>query len=123
MQAQVVIIQGNAAGLAFRITDTQASSYYLFVYGYNGYYGFYMMKRGKPIRLKEAYSSAIITKPSSPNLLTVIARDDHFYLYVNKKSVDQVVDNTYSSGQIGLWGGSNTGNLDAAFANLKVWEL
>jgi hypothetical protein len=123
MQAQVTIIQGSYAGLAFCIDGNKELHYYVFVYDYSGNYGLFVVQQGQITQLKAGYSSAIVTRQSSPNLLTVIARNNHFYLYINRQSVDQVIGNTYSSGQIGFVGYRSTGAIDIAFANLKVWDL
>ena len=57
------------------------------------------------------------------NVLTVIALQDKFCLYINNIYVRTINDNHYQSGSLGIFLGGDTPNLDVAFNNVKVWTL
>lgn len=68
-------------------------------------------------------SQAIKTGNGQSNILTIIAQGDIIDLYINKQFVNSVHDNSYTSGEIGVFAG-NTGNItDAAFNWIRVWNL
>ncbi len=123
-QVQMTIANGLEGGLLFRVGNTQ-TSYYAFVVSSDGFYQLTAINSTNlPVALNFAPSVAIKTGLNQSNLLTVIARGNAMYLYINKQYVTTVNDNTYTSGGLGLLavsGGSPS--ADIAFNNAQVWQL
>jgi hypothetical protein len=120
-QVQVTIIQGDEGGLIFRATGAK-----LYSFGFNreGLFSLIVSKNNNPGKpLIYGPNSAINTGLNQPNLLTVIARDSTFYLYINKQFVDAVRDSSYHSGQIGVYAAYSTHYTDVAFNDAQVWQV
>lgn len=122
-QVQVTIHEGDAGGIVFRADDAN-SRFYLFRIGRDGFYSLYVSNDDKH-NLPIAYdsSTAIKTAQNQPNLLTVVAQGDIFYLYINKQYVGSAHDNSYSAGEIGVFAGDNNNRTDVSFSNAQVWSL
>ncbi len=127
-QAQATITQGYIIGLIFR-ADTISSKLYFFAISSDGVY---VLESGQSSGLSGnnakilagASSTTINTGLNQSNLLTVIARGNTIYLYVNKQYLTSVSDSTSSSGMIGVAGLNTTkGPVDVAFSNIQVWKL
>ncbi len=120
-QVQVTIIQGDEGGLIFRATGAK-----LYSFGFNreGLFSLIVSKNNNPGKpLIYGPNSAINTGLNQPNLLTVIARESTFYLYINKQFVDAVRDSSYHSGQIGVYAAYSTHYTDVAFNDAQVWQV
>lgn len=120
-QVQVTIIQGDEGGLIFRATGAK-----LYSFGFNreGLFSLIVSKNNNPGKpLIYGPNSAINTDLNQPNLLTVIAHDSTFYLYINKQFVDAVRDSSYHSGQIGVYAAYSTHYTDVAFNDAQVWQV
>jgi hypothetical protein len=122
-QVQMTIVKGDEGGLIFRGNST-TSQYYLFRIGQDGSYGLYLSQDDThSSTLASATSTDIKKGVGQVNLLTVIAKGNDIYLYVNQQYITHVTDSSYAKGQIGLFG-SNGGNpTDAAFSNAQVWQI
>jgi hypothetical protein len=122
-QVQVTIHEGDEGGILFRADDAN-SQFYFFRIGRDGFYNLYVSKDEKH-NLSIAYDSSatIRTALNQPNLLTVIAQGNTFYLYINKQFVGTTSDNSYSSGEIGVFAGDNNNGTDVSFSNAQVWSL
>lgn len=122
-QVQITIHQGDEGGILFRATDA-TSQFYFFRIGRDGFYSVYVSKDEKHNQSIAYDSSASInTSLNQPNLLTVVAQGNTFYLYINKHFVGNTSDNSYSSGEIGVFAGDNTTGTDVSFTNAQVWSL
>ncbi len=122
-QVQMTIASGLRGGLLFRTGNTQANSY-AFDATSDGFYAFTVINGTNGIALSSGPSPAIKTGLNQSNLLTVIARGNDIYLYINKQYIAKVNDSTFSSGKIGLYAlsGDNP-QADIAFSNAQVWKL
>ncbi|HEY7356220.1 MAG TPA: hypothetical protein VH590_07130 [Ktedonobacterales bacterium] len=67
-----------------------------------------------------ASSSAIHTGKGATNILTVIASDGSFTLFINGQPIETVTDSTYTSGWIGLM--VEGADMEAGFSNLQVYN-
>jgi len=124
-QVQMTFLKGNGGGIIFRANTTEAkwyffaiqpdASYVLYVYKGLGPAGKYI------ITTLHGESNAIISPKM--NKLTVIAKDNVIYVLVNRQYLWKQVDDTYSSGNIGLLVADNQNLTDIAFANVEVWQL
>jgi len=127
-QAKATITQGDIIGLIFR-ADTISLKLYAFAISSDGVYvlesGQSSSLSGNNVKLLAgASSTAINTGLNQSNLLTVIARGNTIYLYINKQYLTSVSDSTSSSGTIGVMGENMTkGPVDVTFSNIRVWKL
>jgi eukaryotic-like serine/threonine-protein kinase len=133
-QVEMTIVRGTSGGLVFRyspISHPKGGVYY-FAVTTQGQFSLddetllYLNKQffqsGMIPLLRLQQSAAIKTGLNRTNLLTVIARGQNIYLYINKQFVGSVKDSTSLEGMIGMF--SNTsGNVDIAYRNLQIWTL
>ncbi len=124
LQVQMIITQGDEGGVIFRANNS-SSAFYLFRISQSGAYDLYVYvdSQGSHARRLLSGSSTIINTGNQANTITVIADNSNLYFYVNQQYLDGKTDTNYSSGQIGLFGESDTNSTDVAFSNLKVWTL
>jgi len=122
-QVQMTIASGLRGGLFFRTGNTQADSY-AFETASDGFYALTVINGTNGVVLNSGPSPAIETGQNQSNLLTVIARGNDIYLYINKQYIAMVNDSTFGSGKIGLFAisGDNP-QADIAFSNAQVWKL
>lgn len=126
-QAQMTILQGDYGGIIFRANGAN-SKYYYFRVGKDGAYDLSVSHDTTSTHdqlLKSGNAPSMITTGlNQPNLVAVLVDGSNLYLYVNQKFLAQVHDNTYQSGQIGVFGGDFASKLaDVAFTNAKVWKV
>src|SRR6266487_1217902 len=128
-QVRVKIIAGSSAGLVYRAPNpnTEYSSY-LFLVGVDGSYIAYKIttdKQGSHVgTLLSGSSAAIHSGLNQTNLVSVVARGNTSYFYVNNQYVNKVTDSTFASGAIGVVTNSgNNSGTEAAFSNVQVWQL
>src|SRR5579872_6227073 len=123
-QVQMTIIKGGAGGLIFR-ANTSGSEMYRFEVEPDGHYELISTDASNSVgRLTGTqYSTAIKTGLNQFNILTVIARENHIYLYINGQYVNDAVDTTYSIGRIGLFAWDNGQPTEVVFSNAEVWRL
>lgn len=123
LQVQMNIVNGDIGGLVFR-ANSSSSKYYIFSISRDGTYSLLLSLDDKQNnQLTYGHSQAINTNQNQTNLLTIVARGSNMYLYVNKHYVVSVSDNTYSYGQIGVFGADHTNPTDVAFSDLQIWRL
>jgi hypothetical protein len=123
LQVQMTITAGNAGGVFFR-GNRSASQFYLLGFGSDGTFDLFLSKSqngGKDLNFGS--SPAIKKGAGQTNLVTVVARGSNIYFYVNKQYAGSVNDNTYKSGQIGVFADSHTTATNVAFKNVQVWKL
>jgi eukaryotic-like serine/threonine-protein kinase len=119
----MTVTAGNAGGVFFR-GNRSASQFYLLGFGSDGTFDLFLSKSqngGKDLNFGS--SPAIKKGAGQTNLVTVVARGSNIYFYVNKQYAGSVNDNTYKSGQIGVFADSHTTATNVAFKNVQVWKL
>jgi len=122
-EAQVELQKGDQAGLIFRANDA-TSQLYIFSISKAGMYSLIVSKDDRhSTPLINDTSQAIKTGSGQINLLTIIAQGAIIDLYINKQFVNSVHDNSYTSGEIGVFAGNTGDNTDAAFNRVRVWNL
>jgi len=124
-QVQMTILKGDLGGLMFRGSidaSNQVQSYFFALDPVGGFHLFTLVG-GTLNPLHEDTSPAITSGLNNPNLITVIAQDNRFYLYVNKQFVAVVRDNSYSSGEVGLFALDLKLPTDIVFSNAQMWAL
>ncbi len=124
-QVQMTILKGDVGGLMFHTfldASNQIQSYF-FGIDPTGAYQFLSSSQAGIGPLRQGTSPAVITGLNQPNLITVIARGNKFYLYVNKQFVIVVSNNIYASGGVGLFVADFRNPTDVMFSNAQVWAL
>jgi zinc-ribbon domain len=124
-QVNIDIIAGDFAGIGIRDNESTGSAYYFTIYT-DGTYDLSVWKNrnGDDSRsLQSGNSSSIKVGHNQINLVTIIARNHTFYLYVNKHFIASAQDSSFSSGEIGLFAGDQTHSADVAFSNARAWRL
>ncbi len=125
-QAQIVVLKGDTDGLIMR-ADNKGQQMYLFSITTTGMYTL-AVTNGQNGSLAHILAGgtnpAIKQGQNQTNQLTLIARDNTLYLYVNQKFVTKVSDTTAASGSVGLFVGNSQGDVsEARFTNAKMWSV
>jgi hypothetical protein len=108
--------QNDGGGIIFRSTSNE--NYRLHV-AINGKYDLVNQEKS----LLSSSSSAIKTGLYQTNTLTIIARDQQIYLYINQQYVADVDGGPTISGRIGVMAVCWAKPTEDAFSNAKVWQL
>ena len=121
-QAHMTILKGNDGGLVFRaVSEMQL---YRFFVNQNGTYSLSVSGGAANCKgLASGYSSAINKGLGQMNLLTVIARGQVIFLYINGQYVTQVHDGTPVAGAIGFLALNETSPTDVIYRNVEVWRM
>jgi len=129
-QVQMTIIKGDVGGIVFRANDTETQFYY---FGIDQDGSYFLFRYAPPVisgknpqnnpHLAGGITSVIHTGLNQHNLLTVIARDNRLYLFVNQLYITSITDSTYSAGAIGVVAESVKNPTDVMFSNAQVWTL
>ena len=130
----MTLITGDGGGIVFRSGVEVAGGYRFFVG--RDYVALFCDEKPlfsdrtiKTLPLKKDFSDARWCTPSPvnvlnyTNLLTVVAKGSDIFLYINRRCVKQVQDNTAKSGKIGLMAFSYTLDTHVQFRNAQVWDL
>lgn len=127
-QAQMTIISGDNAGLAFRVANAPANNA---AHYFSGYIFALQNKNLYSLLLNDDPNSALLLfgrsdsiHPGQPNLLSVMTVDTKIFIFINKKYVASIDDKQIPSGEIGFF----TVNLlhtttDIAFSDAQLWNL
>ena len=122
-QVQMQIVQGDAGGLVFR-ANSSTYKYYILSIGRDGTYFVSESKDfSHSTEIGYGQSPAFKQNLGQTNLLTLVARGNNMYFFVNKQYAGSINDGAYKSGQIGLMVDNRSGSTDIAFKNAQVWKL
>jgi hypothetical protein len=116
-QVQMTILKGDVGGIVFR-------TYYFVYFSTEGKYTIsFALSNGSQYSAGGSAAS-FKTGLGQSNLVSIVAHDSTFYLYVNKQYVTQFRDNTYSAGFAGMYAQNNTSpSTEVAFNNAQVWKI
>jgi hypothetical protein len=103
-------------GIIFRVQD--ADNYYLFDITKTGYYKVDKRIAGSYHALTEWERSSAID-PQGINYLKVRAVGKRLSFYINNNSVKELVDDTFSKGEFGLFSAQD---VRAAFDNIRIYQ-
>ena len=124
-QVQMNILQGDRGGIIFR-ADSTNFKFYLFRLAQDGSYNLflYVDNNGSHARsLLQGNTTAMHTGQNQNNTVAVVARNANLYFYVNQQYIASISDNTFASGQIGIFADDQKNPTEVAFSNLKIWTL
>lgn len=124
---QMKIVQGDCGGVLFREADLNNGKFYYWRVCQQGTYNLLLYTNNTGGTAKTLLSSSIPsfhTGLNASNLLTVIAKGQSIYLYVNKQLVESINDATYLQGHLGMSADSlGSSPTDVAYTNAEVWKL
>jgi hypothetical protein len=117
-----------AYGLVLRADPATPGNKYVFFVSPNGTYNFARHDEGGFLNngwsdlsaTPWASSSAIHTGKGATNVLTVIASNDTFTLFINGQQIEAINDSTYTGGWIGVM--VEGADMEAGFSNLQVYS-
>ncbi len=124
-QVQMNILKGDRGGIIFR-ADSANFKFYLFRLAQDGSYNLflYVDNNGSHARsLLQGNTSAMHTGQNQNNTVAVVARNANIYLYVNQQYIASISDNTFASGQIGIFADDQKNPTEVAFSKLEIWTL
>ncbi len=128
-QVKMTINNGDGGGMLFR-ADNANSKYMLFYLDHTGSYELYLYVNSNGKDAKElaagSVGSGMNTGYNQTNTLTVIARGNDIYLYINQVFLTHVTVNqsgALSSGQIGLFADAINGATQVTYTSVRVWKL
>lgn len=121
-EVQMMPPLGSAGGLSFRNTGVNGAGYD-FDLGASGSYSMNRVPDNLPLRASTVSPS--IVKGQASYLVDIEVSGNRFTLYVDKKKIDSVTDDTYSHGYLGFYvtGDGGTAQTEVTFANVRVWTL
>ncbi len=123
-EVQSQIVQGDEAGILFRGNSTNGT-FYCFHIDASGAYGLDIYESNNTVTPTQANgtNSYINTASGATNLLAVRAHGNILELFVNKHLIASITDNTYTSGQIGVFAASQTKDTDVMFSNVRFGNI
>lgn len=125
-QVEMDIVSGHSGGLVIR-SDANDSGYYFRISTDGTFLG-----RSVQVDTQRTYHNTPLFAGQSPavktgndqfNQITVIAQGRELYMYVNQQFVFKVTDDTYQSGQIGVFTDSDASGTEIQFRSAQVWQL
>ena len=125
-EARLTIVQGTESGVVVRFDQTKGVGY-LFSISIAGTYGIDKVNFNNPqasyTMLHSGSNKAIKTGLNQTNLVAIVANENTLSAFVNNVFIDSVQDNTYTTGQIGVFGNGANGVTDVLASNARVWQL
>jgi hypothetical protein len=110
----------NAFGIILRYVDVD--NFYFFAVSSDGQYKFSYYKDNVRTDLIPWALSDAVNQGNTSNKLSVACKGNHFILSINGTVVEDFTDDTFSSGDIGLFAGSRSeAGVKITFDNLNVW--
>jgi hypothetical protein len=123
-QVDMTITRGDSGGLLLRASSDH-NKFYLLRLGVDGSYSLYnytSTQSGQASLLLKG-TSQLIKGLNQSNEVAVVALQSTLYVYVNHQYIGSATDNSYTSGEIGVFAESDQKPTDAAFSHAKVWKL
>ncbi|GER88523.1 hypothetical protein KDW_26850 [Dictyobacter vulcani] len=123
LEIQMTILKGEEGGVIFR-SNANDKNFYSFRLRCDGTYGLILTRDdGHTTPLVYDKNTLIKNGNGKTNIVTIIARANIIYLYINKHYVGSASDNTYRAGSIGVLAVDRQKGTDVAFNNLRLWKL
>jgi hypothetical protein len=124
-QVQITDFSGEGGGIDFHSSFSRTtSSYkaYTFMAKPEGAYDF-LASGVDVIPYTLTSTPAFHTGYNVSNVITVIARGNNFYFYLNQQYLTSASDSSLTCGEIGLHVLDWTSSASASFRNAKVWTF
>jgi type II secretory pathway pseudopilin PulG len=123
-QVDLTITQGDFGGVLLR-ANTAHTKFYLFRVGVDGSFDLYNYSnnQGSQAALLLTGTTRVMKGLNQSNEITVVAQKTTMYFYLNRQYLGNSNDNSYTSGEIGVFAESAKNPTDVAFSNAKVWKI
>ena len=119
-EVQMSIFQGDEGGIVFR-ADGNLGNYYLFHTDMGGAYALDVYSNQAPVHRLNAGIVQIDLHQQA--VIGISAIGSTITLYINRKQVASVNDNSYSQGEVGVAALSGGNPTVVTFSNARVWQL
>lgn len=112
----------NGYGLVYRAQGP--AQYYAFTVGGDGYYAVLRVAGNEETSLVEWQQFPHVHRGREANRLRVACGGPTCHFYVNDEYATTIEDDTWLTGDVGLWVRSfEDGNVAVQFVNMRVWEV
>jgi hypothetical protein len=118
-QVDMRILSGGG-GLTWR---ENSFGLYEFLIAPDGSYTVGMQKVAQTVGFLSGKTIAMIDKNGATNLLTVMAKKNDMYLYINQTFVTLLQDSNFSFGNVGVIANTDKSPAEAVYTNAKLWDL
>jgi serine/threonine protein kinase len=131
-QIQMTLVQGSntavEGGVVFRVDPGNGNSFYRLSFHQNGDFdlcvNFAQNGNAQGYCPLIAHCGPCHLGLNHPNIVAVVAQGNSFTFYVNGQVLGgPVIDQTYTHGEIGVFGIAGFTPIDIAFSNLSVWQI
>ena len=123
LEAEALPLSGptfNGYGLVYRAQDTD--HYYAFAVGSDGYYAVLRIAEGEETPLVDWQQFPHIRRGHQANRLRVICSSSTCRFYVNDEYATNTEDDTWSTGDVGLWVRSfSEESVAVQFTDVRAW--
>ena len=119
-EVHMAIVQGDCGGIDFR-EDGTGSKYYKFSICQDGSYDLSLYQSHNGADAQSLGDGLVVQGLKRTNTVAVVADGSDILLYVNEKLVNEIQDDTYSSGSLGLIAGSYGSKTEVSYTDARVW--
>lgn len=122
-EVQAQILHGDCGGILFR-GDFQAGNFYYLTFCFDGFHYLYAYTNFttlNQLKTQQDAFPALKNNPQATILLAVVAQGSTITIYINHQQVDQIVDTSYTSGQVSLFGFDLNRPTEVVFSNARLW--
>ena len=123
LQARMTILKGDGGGLVYLADSTHKNHCYFSLDNTGVYWHECHHINGSTTWTFDSQPTAVGNKSPQANLLTIIVRNQHIFLYVNKQYVTSMKDTSITKGEIGVAAEDDTKSTDVVFNDLQVWRF
>jgi hypothetical protein len=128
LEVKVTLLQGDVGGFFFRENKPyNRSNAYLLDFDSKGNYQLWNYSASSDAELIDyGVSSSLNTGYNQTNIIGLVVQGSSITLYANGQMVKHFIDRTYSSGGLSLISSeyfSHTGASEAAYSDLRLWQL
>jgi hypothetical protein len=120
-EVQTTIVQGEQSGIVFRVNNTN-HTFYFFHIDNQGNYALDIYNQNVSTTLLSD-NTPINSGSGQSNILAVVVNGSQIVLYMNYLPINNIIDTTYSQGEVGVAVSDSTNPTSAIFTNAKVWTF
>ena len=123
-EINLVAVQGNTEGVAFRFDQSNATGYIFFIDTQGSYSLSAVNGLSIPSRTITSGISKVIAKGAGQsNKLAVIADGNSISIYINHQFIAKANDASYNQGQLGIFTVDSQSPTDVEASNAMAWTL
>ncbi|EFH83792.1 serine/threonine protein kinase [Ktedonobacter racemifer] len=126
-EVEMSVIKGDGGGIFFRADSAHANFYVLRLIsdGAQAFVGLsFYTSHNNQATIKDIKDTFVSANSQAFNLLSIVAYEHTFYLYLNRQPLLTAQDTALDTGGIGVYAlNSNKPATEVAFRNAKLWKL